>query len=87
MSFGAPVWLLALALVPLAIAAVHPRPQAGHRYAIRFPAVSTLRAAVAAEPSTQPPSPGGVALAAIALLAVALARPHVTYRAATNRQT
>jgi Ca-activated chloride channel family protein len=84
MSFGAPLWLLALALVPAAIAAAIRARRRANRYAIRFPAVSTLRAAVVAEPSRIRHLPAALALAAIALLAVALARPHVTYRAATN---
>lgn len=84
MSFGAPLWLLALALVPVAIAAAIRARRRANRYAIRFPAVSTLRAAVAAEPSRSRHLPAALALAAVALLAVALARPRVTYRAATN---
>jgi Ca-activated chloride channel family protein len=84
MSFGAPLWLLTLALVPLAIAAAVRGRRRAKRYAIRFPAMSTLRAAVAAEPSRSRHLPAALALASIALLAVALARPHVTYRAATG---
>jgi Ca-activated chloride channel family protein len=84
MSFSAPLWLLALALVPAAIAlAVRARRRAT-RYAIRFPAVSTVRAVVAAEPSRSRHLPAALALAAIAMLAIALARPHIKYRAATN---
>jgi Ca-activated chloride channel family protein len=84
MSFGAPLWLLALALVPLAIVAAIRARRRANRYAIRFPAMSTLRAAVAAEPSRSRHLPAALAVAAIGLLAIALARPHVTYRAATN---
>jgi Ca-activated chloride channel family protein len=84
MSFGAPLWLLALALVPAAIAAAVRARRRAKRYAIRFPAVSTLRAAVAAESSWTRHLPAALTLAAIGILAVALARPHVTYRAATN---
>jgi Ca-activated chloride channel family protein len=84
MSFGAPLWLLALALVPAAIAAAVFARRRANRYAIRFPAMSTLRAAVAAEPARSRHLPAALAVAAIGLLAIALARPHVTYRAATN---
>jgi Ca-activated chloride channel family protein len=84
MSFGAPLWLLALALVPLAIVAAIRGRRRANRYAIRFPAMSTLRAAVAAEPSRSRHLPAALAVAAIGLLAIALARPHVTYRQATN---
>jgi Ca-activated chloride channel family protein len=84
MSFGAPLWLLALALVPAAIVAAIRARRRANRYAIRFPAMSTLRAAVAAEPSRSRHLPAALAVAAIGLLAIALARPHITYRAATN---
>jgi Ca-activated chloride channel family protein len=84
MSFGAPLWLLALALVPTAIAAAVLARRRVNRYAIRFPAMSTLRAAVAAEPSRRRHLPAALAVTAIGLLAIALARPRVTYRAATN---
>jgi Ca-activated chloride channel family protein len=84
MSFGAPLWLLALALVPAAVAVSIRARRRAKRYAIRFPAVSTLREAVAPQPSWTRHLPAALALAAIALLAIALARPRVTYRAATN---
>lgn len=85
MSFGAPLWLLALAVVPVALAAyIRARRRAG-RYAIRFTAVSTLREAVAAAPAWQRHLPAVLVLAALAALAVALARPQVSYRVATNQ--
>ncbi len=48
------------------------------RYAIRFPAVSTVREVVASTPSWARHIPPALALAAVALLVVALARPRVT---------
>jgi Ca-activated chloride channel homolog len=84
MSFGAPLWLLALGVVPLALAAYVSARRRAKRYAIRFTAVSTLREAVAAAPSWPRHVPAALALAAVAALAVALARPHVPYRVATN---
>jgi Ca-activated chloride channel family protein len=84
MSFASPLWLLALALVPAAVALSVLARRRARRYAIRFPAVSTVRAAVAAEVSWARHLPAALALAAVAMLAIALARPHVTYRAATN---
>jgi Ca-activated chloride channel family protein len=84
MSFGAPLWLLALALVPAAIVAYRLARRRTKRYAIRFTAVSTLREAVASQPSWERHLPAALALAAAGLLAIALARPHVTYRAPTN---
>jgi Ca-activated chloride channel family protein len=84
-SFAAPVWLLALALVPLLVAASVRARRRKNRYAIRFPAVSTLREAVAAAPSWERHLPAVLALGAVALLAIALARPRVNYRVATNQ--
>ena len=85
MSFASPVWLLALAIVPAALAAyvwARRRPQ---RYAVRFPAVSTVRQVVAASPSWERHVPAALALAAIAALAVALARPRVVEHIPTNQ--
>jgi Ca-activated chloride channel homolog len=84
MSFASPLWLLALALVPAALVAYIGARRRARRYAIRFTAVSTLREAVAAAPSWERHVPAALALAAVAALAVALARPHVPYRVATN---
>ena len=84
MTFGSPLWLCALALVPAGLALYIRARRRASRYAVRFPAVSTLRAAVAAGPSWERHLPAAFALAAVALLAIALARPHVPYRVATN---
>jgi Ca-activated chloride channel family protein len=84
MSFGAPLWLLALALVPVALAAYVRARRRAKRYAVRFTAISTLREAGGAAPSWGRHLPSALALAAVALLAVALARPHVSYRAAVG---
>src|SRR5450755_4285528 len=84
MSFGSPLGLLALALVPLALAAYLRARRRAKRYAIRFPAVSTLREAAAAVPAWERHVPAALALAAVALLAIALARPRVTHRVPTN---
>ncbi len=85
MSFASPLWLFALALVPLALAAYVRARRSAKRYAIRFPALSTLRGAVEAAPSWERHVPAALALASIAVLAVALARPRVTYRAAVGQ--
>ena len=85
MSFGAPTWLLALALVPLALAAYVRARRRARRYAVRFTAIATLREAVASAPSWERHLPAALALAAVALLAVALARPRVSYRAPVNK--
>lgn len=81
MSFASPLWLAALALVPIAILASRAAKLRARRYAVRFPAVSTLRAAAGAGSSWRRRLPGLLALAAIAALALALARPQMTYSA------
>jgi Ca-activated chloride channel family protein len=82
MSFGSPAALLALAVIPAAIALYLLARRRRARYAIRFTAVSTLREAGAAAPSWERHLPGALALAAVALLAIALAHPRVTHRVA-----
>jgi Ca-activated chloride channel homolog len=84
MSFAAPLWLAALALVPAAIAASIAARRRARHYAVRFPAVSTLRLAVGAGTSWRRHLPAAFALAAIAALALALARPRVSYSAPVN---
>jgi Ca-activated chloride channel homolog len=80
MSFASPLWLLALALVPLAVLAYLRARRRARRYAVRFTAVPTLRLAVGSTPAWQRHLPAALLLAAIAALAIALARPHVTTR-------
>jgi Ca-activated chloride channel homolog len=85
MSFAAPLWLAALALVPAALAAYVIARRRARRYAIRFTAVSQLREAAGAASSWPRHLPAALVLATIALLAIALARPRTTYRAAVGR--
>ncbi len=80
MSFGSPVWLLALALVPVALAAYLAARRRSRRYVVRYPALATLRAAGVAAPSWRRHVPAALLLAAVATLALALARPRVTHR-------
>jgi Ca-activated chloride channel homolog len=77
-SFAAPLWLLALALAPAALAARRIARRRARRYAMRFPAVATLRTAVAADPSRRSLLPLVALLAAVAALVGALARPRVS---------
>ncbi len=83
MSFASPPWLLALLLIPLALLAVRlARPRA-RRYAVRFTAVETVQQAIAdggAASRWRRRVPAALLLAAIAALALALARPQVTRR-------
>ena len=85
MSFSSPLWLFALALVPATLAAYIYARRRSRRYAIRFTAVPTLQLADAATPSWRRHLPALLALAALAALGVALARPHLSYRAAVDR--
>jgi Ca-activated chloride channel family protein len=85
MSFAAPLWLAALALVPMAVAVSVAARRRARRYAVRFPAVSTARLAAGRAMSWQRHIPAALMIAAIAALALALARPRVTYGAAVNR--
>ena len=81
MTFSDPVWLAALALVPAAISALAIARLRTRRYAIRFPAVTTLKLAVDTGSAWRQYVPGALLLAAIAALALALARPKTTYAA------
>jgi len=85
MSFASPVWLLALLALPLVLAAYIQARRRAKRYTIRFPAVATLREAGAVTPSWRRHIPAALALAAIAALALALARPQTSYRVAVNQ--
>ena len=85
MSFASPLWLAALALVPAALVAYIGARRRSRRYAIRFTALPTLREAAGAAPSWQRHLPAALALGAIAVLSIALARPHTTYRAAIGQ--
>jgi Ca-activated chloride channel homolog len=85
MSFGAPIWLAALASLPLAVAAYLRARRRAKRYAIRFTAVPTLRLAAGTGASWRRHLPAALALGAIATLAVALARPHLSYSAAVKQ--
>jgi Ca-activated chloride channel homolog len=85
MSFSAPLWLGSLVLIPIAMAASVAARRRAKRYAVRFPAVSTLQLAAGPRSSWRRRLPAAFALAAIAALALALARPHVSYSAAVNQ--
>jgi len=78
MSFQAPLFLLGLALVPLAVAAALLARRRPARYAVRFPALPTLAAAVPRGPRWRRVLPPALLCLALAGLAVALARPEAT---------
>lgn len=78
MSFAAGTWLLALGLVPLALAAYVASRQRAKRYAVRFTAVPALKAAAGTVPAWRRHLPAALGLAALAALVVALAKPQKT---------
>jgi Ca-activated chloride channel family protein len=86
LAFGSPVWLLALALIPLALILLRLAQRRRQTYAVRFPAIATLRQA-AGEPGSgwTRHLPAALLLAALAALAFALARPHTNYKVAVNQ--
>jgi Ca-activated chloride channel family protein len=84
MSFASPLSLLALLLVPVALAAYLWARRRRRRYAVRFPGVSTLREVVATTPAWQRHLPTAFVVAALCVLAIALARPEKSYRVAVG---
>jgi Ca-activated chloride channel homolog len=86
-SFGAPLYLLGLLLVPLAAAAWVARRQHVRRYAIRFPAASSAALAIGRAPAWRPLVPMALLLGSIAALVVALAKPERTVAVPIERAT
>ncbi|MEA2364071.1 MAG: Ca-activated chloride channel [Thermoleophilaceae bacterium] len=78
MSFASPVFLAALALVPLVLAAHVVARRRARRYAVRFPAVATLAPLLPRVSSWRRRLPLALFLAALAALSLALARPQAT---------
>jgi Ca-activated chloride channel family protein len=78
MSFADPLLLLALLLVPLALALHVASRRRARRYAVRFTAVSTLALAAGRAPAWRRALPVALLLASIAALALALAKPQRT---------
>jgi Ca-activated chloride channel family protein len=85
MSLASPLVLLSLAALPV-LAAVYAwlRRRPG-RYSARFPGVPVLAGAVAVTPLWRRHAPAAVAALALAVLAVALARPHATVAVPVER--
>jgi Ca-activated chloride channel homolog len=86
-TFGTPLYLLGLLLVPLAAAAWLARRQHVRRYAIRFPAASSAALAVGRVPVWRPYVPMALLLASLAALVVALAKPERTVAVPIERAT
>ncbi|MDW5594781.1 VWA domain-containing protein [Conexibacter stalactiti] len=78
LSFGSPIFLLALLAVPALIALQVANRQRGKRYAVRFTGVAALKLAAGTVPAWKRHLPVALLLAALAALALALARPERT---------
>lgn len=85
MSFGSPIFLLALLLVPAVIAAMVASRRRARRYAVRFTGVAALKAAAGTVPAWRRHLPAALLLAALAALALALARPERTVAVPVER--
>jgi Ca-activated chloride channel family protein len=84
-SFGTPIWLLGLALVPLALLAYQASRRRGSRYAVRYTAVPALKVAAGTVPAWRRHLPAALALAALAALVLALAKPQKTVAVPVER--
>ncbi|HEX6695225.1 MAG TPA: VWA domain-containing protein [Solirubrobacteraceae bacterium] len=85
MSFATPIWLLGLALVPLALLAYQVSRRRGSRYAVRYTAVPALKVAAGVVPAWRRHLPAALALAALAALVLALAKPQKTVAVPVER--
>jgi Ca-activated chloride channel homolog len=85
MSFQAPIFLLGLAVVPLALAALALARRRPARYVVRFPAVPTLAAVAPKSPRWRRFVPPALLCLALAGLALALARPETTVAVPVER--
>jgi Ca-activated chloride channel family protein len=77
-SFASPAFLAALAIVPLALVAHSLSRRRARRYAVRYPAVATLAPLLPRVSSWRRIVPLTLFLASLAVLVLALARPHAT---------
>ena len=85
MSFQAPVFLLGLAVVPLALAALALARRRQARYVVRFPALPTLASVVPRSPAWRRIVPTALLCLALSGLALALARPETTVAVPVER--
>jgi Ca-activated chloride channel homolog len=86
MSFGHPLLLLTLLVVPATVLALRLVERRRMRYAVKFTNVEVLAGVVAGRPWRRY-VPTGLALLALAVLCVAVARPHATSLVPKERAT
>jgi len=84
-SFQAPLFLLALLLVPLLVGALIAERRRRRRYVVRFTGVGTLRTVMSGTPAWRRHAPAALFLAALAALIVGLARPQRTVAVAIDK--
>jgi Ca-activated chloride channel family protein len=84
MSFGSPAWLVALLAIPAAVGAYLLLRRRRSPYAVRFPALASLRQAAQDVAPRTSHLPAALLLAAVAALALALARPRVAHSVPTG---
>jgi Ca-activated chloride channel family protein len=85
MSFQAPLFLLGLAVVPLALGALAVARRRAARYVVRFPAVPTLARVAPRGPRWRRIVPPALLCLALTGLALALARPETTVAVPVER--
>lgn len=78
MSFASPLFLLALLVLPLAVALQHLLARRTRRHAVRFPGVDTLAGIVPTPSPLRRHGPLALFLASLAALTLALAKPERT---------
>jgi Ca-activated chloride channel family protein len=84
-SFAEPGYLLGLLLLPLLLAALVVSSRRARRYAVRFTAAQSLKLAAGAVPAWRRHVPTAAALAALAVLTMALAKPQKTVAVPVDR--
>ncbi|HLM26338.1 MAG TPA: VWA domain-containing protein [Thermoleophilaceae bacterium] len=85
MNFESPVYLLALLAIPLALAAYALAQRRRHSFAVRHPGVPALVELAGTTPFWRRHLPAALFAAALAVLAVALARPEATVAVAEEQ--
>src|SRR4051794_106869 len=85
MSFQAPLFLVGLAIVPLALIALLLARRRPAKYVIRFPATATLANVIPKRSQLRRNVPPALLLTALAAMAVALARPEATIAVPVER--
>jgi Ca-activated chloride channel family protein len=87
MTFASPLYLFGFLLVPMAISGWYLQRRRMRRYAIRFTALASVKQAAGKTPSWRPYVPMALALASLAALVLALAKPERTVAVPIERAT